>query len=1076
MGEVVLDGNRLNEMEKALDLASYTIYKNYLQDLEQYEVVPLCDLAPEISFQNPQDNIRLLQLKKLSYEKNEDVLQKLATIYNAVTSQNVNLIIIIDSVHNKNSEFYIGICGRTIELGKPIETLKVGLDGNFTGTEYLQLGSDEKSKKLFDSIFCIDEDIEFNIASVSCSASLRDKVKTQRKDFIQGIEKFIDAMQGKIYTAMFIAEPVSIQHLLRCQDAYESLYTNFSQFEKTILQYNKSDSQALMESITTGVSKSTSDTTGTNTSKSNAHTKGNFESNTLGVNFGTNSSTSKGDTKSITGTVTAGFGIPNIAQIGASLAVGVTKSVVNTIGAQMGMSYSKTKGISTSDTETETTGESKSHSDTTTDNESKSNSNTNTSSIGESIQFESKNKSIENILKNIDVQLQKLEKGKTYGLYKYAGYFMSTRKDNVILAANTYRALMLGDESSMEISSVNIWNTKEQVDAMKQYLIRGKHPVFSKEQQVIHYDPSILINGLDLPIHMSLPMKSIQGLPVVEHVRFGRNVKKSDGENIEIGKHYHMGKEENGRVPLELQSIAAHMLITGSTGSGKSNTIYKILSELHEKNVKFMVIEPAKGEYKHIFGNATNVNVFGTNSKVSELLKINPFKFPEKIHVLEHIDRLIEIFNVCWPMYAAMPAVLKEAVEKAYELCGWNLATSENETGKLFYPTFSDVCETLGQVIEYSEYSNELKSNYKGSLLTRVKSLTNGLNGQMFSGKEIDNTELFEKNVIIDLSRIGSMETKAMIMGILVMRLSEYRMAKGGINSLLEHVTVLEEAHHLLRRTSTEQNSEGNNLIGKSVEMLTNAIAEMRTYGEGFIIAEQSPGLLDLAVIRNTNTKVVLRMPEHSDRILVGKSACMTDEQVDELSKLESGVAAVYQSNWLEPVLCKVDYYKTNEEMFSYVPKMERVSVKKYRSEIVKLLLKGRVQEDTAVNIDLIEREIEHIELSTRSKMQLYKLIDEYKANNKLCIWENKNFPILAKLITNLLESRDRIDYEVNQLNDIKQFKEVIIPILDYKLEDIPSYMIDEVIHCVVKEISNNSEEHLKLYYLWYKEIRNDLV
>ena len=27
------------------------------------------------------------------------------------------------------------------------------------------------------------------------------------------------------------------------------------------------------------------------------------------------------------------------------------------------------------------------------------------------------------------------------------------------------------------------------------------------------------------------------------------------------------------------------------------------------------------------------------------LLKINPFSFPDDIHVLEHIDRLIEIFN-----------------------------------------------------------------------------------------------------------------------------------------------------------------------------------------------------------------------------------------------------------------------------------------------------------------------------------------------------------------------------------------------------------------------------------------------
>lgn len=127
--------------------------------------------------------------------------------------------------------------------------------------------------------------------------------------------------------------------------------------------------------------------------------------------------------------------------------------------------------------------------------------------------------------------------------------------------------------------------------------------------------------------------------------------------------------------------------------------------------------------------------------------------------------------------------------------------------------------------------------------------------------------------MIIDLSRIGSSETKSLLMGILVLKLQEYRMSQAEMNSSLRHLTVLEEAHNLLKRTSTEQSSESSNLLGKSVEMLANAIAEMRTYGEGFIIADQAPGLLDLSVIRNTNTKIIMRLPDFSDRELVGRSA-----------------------------------------------------------------------------------------------------------------------------------------------------------------------------------------------------------
>ena len=171
-------------------------------------------------------------------------------------------------------------------------------------------------------------------------------------------------------------------------------------------------------------------------------------------------------------------------------------------------------------------------------------------------------------------------------------------------------------------------------------------------------------------------------------------------------------------------------------------------------------------------------------------------------------------------------------IRDSYERVGWNLRFSKCEPRK--YPTFKDVMKTLPEVMGSSLYSADTKSDYAGALITRVRSLTNGINGQIFcSGMGISDKEIFDENVIVDLHRVGSTETKALLMGILVMKLQEYHMKSNDMNSILEHVTVLEEAHNLLRRTSTQQLQEGANLQGKSVEMITNSIAEMRTYGEG---------------------------------------------------------------------------------------------------------------------------------------------------------------------------------------------------------------------------------------------------
>lgn len=336
------------------------------------------------------------------------------------------------------------------------------------------------------------------------------------------------------------------------------------------------------------------------------------------------------------------------------------------------------------------------------------------------------------------------------------------------------------------------------------------------------------------------------------------------------------------------------------------------------------MIEPTKGEYKSVFGGREDVAVYGTNYKKTGLLRINPFSFPEGVQLYAHLDRLIEIFNACWPMYAAMPAVLKDAVERAYVEAGWDLRTSENKKFGRLFPTFTDVLRHINIVMNDSDYSADSKSDYKGALRTRVKSLTNGIFSEVFACDELSEAELFDRNVIVDLSEIGP-ETTSLIMGILILKLQEYRMAAGEINAELKHITVLEEAHNLLKRTSAEQTSEGANLTGKAVEMLTNAIAEMRTYGECFMIVDQSPGALDPAAIRNTNTKILLRLPDYSDRELAGKSIGLNEHQIMELGKLEQGVAAVYQSGWIEAVLCKFGLFEKRKGQKNYAPEKQNM-------------------------------------------------------------------------------------------------------------------------------------------------------
>lgn len=557
-----------------------------------------------------------------------------------------------------------------------------------------------------------------------------------------------------------------------------------------------------------------------------------------------------------------------------------------------------------------------------------------------------------------------------------------------------------------------------------------------------------------------------------EVVSYHRNGAQKD---IVLGNVFTMGSATNTKVHLDINSLTMHTFVTGSTGSGKSNTVYEILNQLREHyNIPFLVVEPAKGEYKDMFGQFKDVSVYGTNPKKTAMLKINPFRFPEDVHVLEHLDRLVEIFNVCWPLYAAMPAILKEAVERAYAVTGWNLTTSVNANGDKF-PNFADVLEQIETVINESKYSADSKGDYSGALLTRVRSLTTGLNGIIFSGDDIPNEDLFDKNVIVDLSRVGSTETKSLIMGLLVMKLNEYRMSSGKINSSLSHITVLEEAHNLLKRTSTEQSTESANLLGKSVELLANSIAEMRTYGEGFVIADQSPGLLDMSVIRNTNTKIVLRLPDRSDRELVGYAAGLNDEQIDELSKLKRGVAAVYQNDWVEPILAQINKCSLVETPYDFSAIVPEVEISIIRGQLINFLIQGRVREKLDFSVIDIEKGLDSLALSSINTEFIEEQIAEYKEQGSLELWTDENFKRLSRRLTDILNARAKVENCVLTAANDEELTGMLRKIV---LQISPEASNEKSIvlsQCFMKDMSAQQEEseiRQKLYEKWVHFIK----
>ena len=1011
------------KLTSALQAADNILTKTYQYELTAYPVLPPSEalLNAEVT-----QYTRLFKVERIAYDKNEDNLAKLSNVYNAMSAAGGSVILIVDS-DGEYIDFYIGT-KTADESGVQVafKTLEKAFNGNFPGCVLRRQVSKKISKTLNKLFEYRDEDSsESNrtISVVSGISSFRNHSGNKGKqEYTQGIEKLVDSMRGEAYSMILLADPVPQMQIDVIRNGYEQLYTKLVPFAGAEMSLGYTSGKTLTDSITKGVANTISESL----TISQSHTESSSVTKTVTLGMTT------GGSAGITG------GVPGFS---------ANASKFTSVNASTSKAKTYTKSDTVSEAQTKQNGTTKSFTTGTSEAISQGESRT--------MQIKTEEKSIGTLLERIDKQLKRLSECGDLGMWNCSAYFIADDLQTSKTAASTYQALIRGEDSGLEAITINTWSHNAEApanyDNVSAYLKKLYHPVLYIGEGLPEVTPTALISGAELTIQAGLPQKSIPGLAVAHYAAFGREIQSQDeiyGSTIALGNVFHMGAEENAKVSIDKQSLTAHTLVTGSTGAGKSNAVYQILTELNRKGVKYLVVEPAKGEYKYIFGNDPEVHVYGTNPKKNKLLRINPFKFPADIHVLEHIDRLIEIFNVCWPMYAAMPAVLKDAVERAYTAVGWDLDDSENRYDPPRYPTFKDVLDKLPKVIDESAFSGELKGNYTGALVTRVNSLTNGLIGRIFVSNEIDNKILFDENTIVDLSRVNSAETKALIMGILVMRLQEHRVAEGGMNLPLRHITVLEEAHHLLKRTAVEYSSESSNLQGKSVEMLSQSIAEMRTYGEGFLIADQSPNMLDMSAIRNTNTKIILRLPDLADRELCGRAAGLNDEQVVELTKLPTGVAAVYQNNWIEPVLCKVNHFKSDETTrYQDTPETEIARESAIRRGVLQGLLAHTLGQSVDQNIDKVVGSLEELRISEENKQMIREVLqsgkrefaDVYTAVDAL--WDAKDILASGKGAGDIAEWNAKL-YERLGLNALQLTEEhqllALQCVLRQKAETLP--------------------------------------
>jgi hypothetical protein len=430
-----------------------------------------------------------------------------------------------------------------------------------------------------------------------------------------------------------------------------------------------------------------------------------------------------------------------------------------------------------------------------------------------------------------------------------------------------------------------------------------------------------------------VPAREVPGLRMVLRPEFDLTPETAmaGAGGVRLGEVLDWNRIGCGELSVPLASLNRHVFVCGATGAGKSQTVRNLLEQATGVGIPWLVVEPAKAEYRLMAARLPGTRVIAVrpgdlDQPAAGINPLEPAPGPDgsRFPLQAHADLLRALFLAAFQADEPFPQILSAALTRCYEQAGWDLITGQPAVPGVqpTYPGLEDLQATALAVVSEVGYGREVADNVRGFVTVRIGSLRMGTAGRFLDGGHpLDFGALLDANVVLEIEDAGDDRDKAFLMGAVLIRLTEHlrlrQRAEGpAAGSGLRHLTVIEEAHRLLRQPPP---GAGNGPAAQAVEMFADLLAEVRAYGEGLVIVEQIPAKLIPDAIKNTAVKVVHRLPAADDRDAVGATMNLTPAQSQYLVTLCPGDAAVHADGMDYPLLARMPDGRAREAAGSAV-------------------------------------------------------------------------------------------------------------------------------------------------------------
>lgn len=361
------------------------------------------------------------------------------------------------------------------------------------------------------------------------------------------------------------------------------------------------------------------------------------------------------------------------------------------------------------------------------------------------------------------------------------------------------------------------------------------------------------------------------------------------------------GKDDHTHAGIALDDFTKHSLIVGMPGSGKTNFSLGLLLQFwKEFRIPFLAVEPTKSEYRSLIDEIPELQIFTPGKNPVSPYIVNPFLPPTGVTVESYVPSLMSAFRAAFSMPDPLPDIFLSAINDCYNEYGWKSdSTKEDPTVQRF--GLYEFIKVFKTKIQRMDYKGDVKANMESAGVVRLISLIEQNSNIYDTIHTIPLEDLLGRPTVIELNAINNKEQKSLIMALLLILICVYTKNNVSGDGKLKNIFLIDEAHVLLAGGGSGT-GDGVDSQGSTVEALGDMIAEIRSYGTGIIIADQSPTKVGRNIVANTNVKVIFKLVEKENKDAISTATNMTEADYDLLGRLGVGEALLHYGRVYSPL------------------------------------------------------------------------------------------------------------------------------------------------------------------------------